>query len=576
MAPPSGLGGDAGRAVAEARAAWRSADGTRRLWARDASLWTGGDEARWLGWLDLGAARAALPGWQALAEGCLADGLDQALVLGMGGSSLCPDVLAATFPASGGRRLLRVLDSTDPAQVIATERAVDLRRVAVVVSSKSGSTLEPNLFKDRLLGSVAEAVGAREAPRRFIAITDPGSNLEGAALADGFRAVVHGVPSIGGRFSALSAFGLLPACLIGIDADALLASAEGMAESCRHDDPASNPGVDLGLTLGALSRLGRDKMTIVASPGIGTFGAWLEQLIAESTGKRGVGLVPVEGEPLPRPDACGDDRVFVHLRLRDAAEPSQDAALQVLEKAGHPILRLAVDGPLGLGAEMFRWEMATAVAGHVLGIDPFDQPDVEAAKIAARGRMEEWEKTGSLAPEEALAEAPGLAVHADAANARALRDASPDGSLDGLLAAHLGRISKGDYLALMAWLPQSPATAGPLQSVRQELRDGLAVATTLGFGPRFLHSTGQLHKGGPATGVFLQVTCAHAEDAAIPGRRYGFGVVERAQAAGDMEVLAARGRRVLRLHLTAGADAGLPVLAEALRRALARATRSQD
>lgn len=530
---------DLAAAVDSAAARWDAESGTPRLFARDASLWTGGDEARWLGWLDPAEAGAGLDDWMRLADGLRGEVAD-VLVLGMGGSSLWPLVIARTFARTEGRPALRILDSTDPAEVLAAERAVDLARTLVVVASKSGSTLEPALFLDRLFASVSDVTGPVEAGSRFVAITDPGSGLERTARQRGFRAIVPGMPSIGGRFSALSAFGMLPAALCGAPVAGILASARTMASRCRDLPARENPGVLLGCALAALARRRRDKVTIVASPGIGALGAWIEQLVAESTGKRGMGLVPVDGETLGPPEAYGSDRVFVAMILASDADVARDRRLEALATAGHPVLRIDVREATDLGGLAYQWEIATAVAGAILGLHPFDQPDVEAAKIASRALMEEWERSGRL-PEDPAA--------------------SGQSPLSDRLRAHLGRIVPDDYLAVLAFTPETERIVAALQLLRHAVRDARRVATCLGFGPRFLHSTGQLHKGGPATGVFLQITCDDAEPCSVPGRPYGFSIVKAAQAAGDRQVLEERGRRILHVHVTGDVATGVERLA---------------
>lgn len=553
-------------AVAARLTAWRAMDGTRRLWAKDATLWTGKDEARWLGWLDIAAAeRGALGKVRQLAEDVRADGLVFLAVIGMGGSSLCPDVLGRTFGLKPANLRPQVMDSTDPAQLHRFENALDLRRTLFVVSSKSGSTLEPSILRDYFLARVRDFAGDR-AGDQFIAITDPGSQLEQQARQDGFRAILPGVPEIGGRFSALSHFGMVPAALAGIDVDALLGHAEEMAEACRDDDPARNPGVALGVLLAEAAAQGRDKLMLVASPGLEALGGWLEQLVAESTGKQGHAVLPVDGEPLVSPDHYGSDRLFVQLRLTDAGDDPNDAALAALEGAGQPVARIPVAGVEALGAEFFRWEFATAVCGAVMGVNPFDQPDVEASKVATRRITDEYEAKGALPHEESFVHEKTLKLFADRANITALT--ARGSGLVKVLRTHLRRIGAGDYFAILAWLEMSDAHREVLQAIRLRVRDAKQVATTLGFGPRFLHSTGQAHKGGPNSGVFLQVTSEDEQDLLVPGRRYSFGTVKAAQARGDFAVLAERGRRALRVHLGADVEAGLRALDSAVRQAL--------
>lgn len=553
------------QAIAAELERWDSAESTRRLWEGDASLWTGGDEARWLGWLRVvDGGRTALAALGALQAELRQEGCRDAVVLGMGGSSLGAEVLARVCGPRPGSPKLHVLDSTDPTQVRALESRLDFARAVFVVASKSGSTLEPSLFKDYFF---ARALERGPSPgHRFIAITDPGSQLEREAKRDGFRSIFWGEPSIGGRYSVLSNFGLVPAALQGQDPGELLDGAASMARACAVAVPAAqNPGVALGIALGTLARLGRDKLTFVASPGIAPLGAWLEQLVAESTGKQGKAIIPVDGEVPAGPDAYGADRCFVYLRLESAADPQQDALVAALEAAGQPVLRLPVPSPLALGAEFFRWEIATAVAGAVLGIHPFDQPDVEASKTETRALTAAFEASGSLPAEEPFASSEGVQLFADAANQAALLGASGgDRSLAAVLRAHLQRLVPGDYFALLAYVHMHEAHEGPIQALRHRVRDRVRVATCVGFGPRFLHSTGQAYKGGPASGVFLQVTCDDAQDLPVPGRRATFGVVKAAQARGDLQVLSARGRRALRVHLGADVAAGLHTLDQAV------------
>jgi len=559
--------GSLGELIDEALAAWQTVDNTTRLWARDASLWTGADEAQWLGWLSsVGDQIAHLESLTSLADDVKRAGFSDVLLVGMGGSSLCPEVLRQTFGRISGAPDFHVIDSTDPGQVAALAAGVDLANTLIIVSSKSGSTLEPNILLEYFYDGVRRLVGEREVGRRFIAITDPGSSLERIATSRGFRHIFYGAPTIGGRYSALSAFGMVPAAVMGIDVARLLDRAAQMAHACEPGVPAAaNPGVLLGVTLGVLARQGRDKLTIVASPGIYDLGAWLEQLVAESTGKNGRGIVPVDLEAPGVPGQYRDDRVFVYLRLATAPDISQDVAMAGIEQAGAAVLRISVPDEYALGQEFFRWEIATAVAGALLGINPFDQPDVEASKIATRRLTEAYEASGSLPVEAPILADGGLTLFADPRNAAELAVlAGPDRSVAAYLRAHFGRAAAGDYAALVAYLPMNAANQTLLQSIRHVVRDRRRVATCLGFGPRFLHSTGQIYKGGPNSGVFLQVTCDDAHDLPVPGRTFTFGVVKAAQARGDFQVLADRGRRALRVHLGADVASGLRVLRDAV------------
>lgn len=532
---------------------WRRDDRVRRLWAADASVWTNADEARWLGWLGMPAQGGALDAdlVARLRTHVEKESIAHVAVLGMGGSSLCPDVLSRTFGEATharGKPLLHVFDSTVPAFIRSAVARLDVARTLFVVSSKSGSTIEPNTLFAWLHDAVTTQLGADRAAARFVAVTDPGSSLERLAKEKGFAGVAHGIPEIGGRFSALSPFGLLPGALMGLDTDDFLARARAMATACGPDvAPADNPGVRLGLAMGVLAGLGRDKLTCVISPAIASLGAWLEQLIAESTGKHGHGIVPVGDEPVAAPDRYGDDRLFAYVRLASAPSPEQDAAVDALEAAGHPVVRMEMEDPRDLGAEFFRWEIAVAVAGAVLDIDPFDQPDVEAAKVAARDLMNAYEKEGTLPRLEPVLEQDGVALFSDPEVAPAAKRSK---SLRDALAAHLGRLGPGDYFAINAYLDSSDANEADLQAVRLGVREQHRVATTRGYGPRFLHSTGQLHKGGPNSGVFLQLTADDADPLPIPGERYSFGVLAHAQAQGDFQVLVERRRRALWLHLS--------------------------
>jgi transaldolase/glucose-6-phosphate isomerase len=556
------------KAVAAALEDWRAGGKVRRLWAADASLWTETDEAKWVGWLGVVDEQLnAAAQLQDLAEDVRRAGFKDVLLLGMGGSSLGPEVFGETFGSAAGFPQLHVLDSTDPAQIRGFESRIDPAQTLFLVSSKSGSTLEPNIFKQYFFARARQAVGAAEAPRRFVAITDPGSSLEKLARTEGFRHVFHGLASIGGRYSVLSNFGMVPAAAIGIDPRVFLENTAEMVRSCAPSaPPAENPGVILGAILGAAQRMGRDKVTIVASPGIADFGAWLEQLLAESTGKLGKGLVPVDGEALGAPSVYGADRLFAYLRLAADRDDPQERAVAALEAAGQPVVRIVVGEPLQLGQEFFRWEMATAVAGSIIGINPFDQPDVEASKVKTRELTTAYEETGALPAERPFFSGDGFALYADARNTAALQPQAT--TLAAALKAHLGRVGTGDYVALLAYIERNPAHIATLQALRRTIRDRTRAATCLGFGPRFLHSTGQAYKGGPNSGVFLQITCEDATDLSVPGQKYTFGVVKAAQARGDFDVLAERGRRALRVHIAGDLEPGLAALARAVEQAL--------
>src|SRR5216684_1283568 len=548
---------------------WAASGKVGRLWARDASLWTGGDEGKWLGWLSIVTEQQQnATRFTKFAEEVEDAGFSHALLLGMGGSSLCPEVFRKTFGKIGGFPELHVLDSTDPAQIKAVEKKIDLTKTLFFVSSKSGTTLEPNIFKQYFFEQVLQTPGDK-AGERFVAITDPGSKLRQAAENDQFRKIFLGVPSIGGRYSALSDFGLAPAAAMGVNVPRFLDRTNEMISACGPDvPPRNNPSVILGAILGAAHNQGRDKVTIIASPGIYDLGAWLEQLLAESTGKNGKGLIPVDRESLSSPETYGDDRVFVYVRLAGDPDASLDVSVDALEDAGQPVVRISLTDVYDLGQEFFRWEIATAVAGSIIGINPFNQPDVEASKIATRKLTDEYEQAGSLPAETPFFEAGGVKLFADARNTEALQANARDRSLTGFLKAHLERLKPGDYFALLAYLEMKDANDAALQSARHAVRDRKRVATCLGFGPRFLHSTGQAYKGGPNSGVFLQITCDDAHDLPVPGQKYSFGVVKAAQARGDFEVLAERDRRAIRVHLGADVAAGLAALEHAVKQAL--------
>lgn len=550
---------------------WQQNGKIRRLWAQDATLWTGTDENKWLGWLGITEDQLAhIDHLKQLAQEVQNLEFTHVLLLGMGGSSLCPEVMKLTFGNVPGFPELLVLDSTDPAQIEAIESQIDLTRTLFIVSSKSGSTLEPNIFKQYFFDRVQHKLGAESAGNRFIAITDPGSKLQHIAEGDDFRHVFFGVPSIGGRYSALSNFGMVPAAAMGVDVAWFLDAAEVMVHSCASSVPAKeNPGVVLGNILGVLAKQGRDKVTLITSPGIADLGAWLEQLLAESTGKDGKGLIPVDREPLGTPDVYGNDRIFAYIRLESTPDPIQDKAIAALEQAGQPVVRITVTDSYQLGQEFFRWEIATAVAGSIIGINAFNQPDVEASKVVTRQLTAEYEKTGNLPLETPLLTEAGIQLFADPQNAAFFAAVDGNcGSLVDYLWAHLMRVKPGDYFALLAYIERNDRHQAQLQDIRQMIRDAKQVATCLGFGPRFLHSTGQAYKGGPNSGVFLQITCNDDIDISVPQQEYSFGVVKAAQARGDFQVLAERDRRALRVHLGKDVETGLAVLKTAIEQGL--------
>lgn len=557
--------GPAEETVNAAIGEWARGGWVRTLWARDAALWTSGDEARWLGWMDIAAReRADLSQLNTLRREIEASQLTDVVLLGMGGSSLGAAALSESFGQREGWPRMHVLDSTDPDQIRAVEAAIVPQATTFIVASKSGSTLEPNILKDYFWQRAVDARGTDAAGKQFVAITDPGSALQAKAKDEHFAHIFLGDPEIGGRYSVLSKFGLVPGAAMGLDLERFLDETERMVKSCGAlVPPATNPGVRLGIALGTLAtKCGRDKITIFASEGLKTVGAWLEQLIAESTGKHGKGLIPIDGENFADPDAYDDDRVFVSLRL--AGVDDDAAQLAALEERGHPVISVVAEDAYELGQLFYLWEIATAVAGSVIGINPFDQPDVEAAKVKARELTDAFEKTGALPASTPLFEKDGIALYADAANAKAL---GAHDALTGYLKAHFGRIAPHDYVGLLAFIEQSGEHEAPLQAMRLKLRDSKRVATAVEFGPRFLHSTGQAYKGGSDTGVFVVITGEPVEDLKIPGRTISFGTVERAQAIGDTAVLEERGRRVLRLHLT-DVNEGLARLSEAFDAAL--------
>ncbi len=558
-------------AVKATIAEWQSGGKVKRLWDRDSSLWTGSDEANWLGWLDIVEEQVSHQDeLQKLAKEVHTRGFEHVLLLGMGGSSLCPEVLRMTFGHIPQFPTLHVLDSTDPAQVKFFEHQIDIAKTLFIVSSKSGSTLEPNIFKQYFFERTKQAIGATKAGSHFIAITDPGSKMQQVAEGDHFLHIFFGRPSIGGRYSALSNFGMVPAAVMGLDTKKFLNRAAEMVRACGPGASVDeNPGAALGIILGAAAKAGRDKVTIITSPGISDLGAWLEQLLAESTGKIGKGIIPVDRETLSSPETYGSDRIFAYVRLETGIDQGQEEKVAALEKAGHPVVRITMADTYDLGAEFFRWEIATAVVGAIIGINAFNQPDVEASKIATRNLTSEYEKNGSLPVEKPIVADGSVKLFTDEKNAAELaKAAGGDKTLAGYLKAHLGRIKTGDYFAVLGYIQMNAEHEHSLQTLRHAVRDKRRVATCLGFGPRFLHSTGQAYKGGPNSGVFLQITCDDAVELPVPGQKYTFGIVKAAQARGDFQVLAERGRRALRVHLGSNLKAGLATLEAAVQKAI--------
>lgn len=537
--------------VCEALDDWRIQGNVRRLWDADASLWSGTDEDQSLGWLrTVDYQIKHFDDIYSIAEDVRSDRFKHVVVLGMGGSSLCPDVMRQTFGVIGGFPELLILDSTVPAQIKTLEATVDLAKTLFIVSSKSGRTTEPNALKEYFFDRVQQKVGDGLVGSHFVAITDPNTRLNKLAETDRFWHISHGMPNIGGRYSALSNFGMLPSALMGVDVRQFLKRAALMVKSCSSAVPPEiNPGVALGLIMGTLAKQGRDKVTILTSPSIAALGMWLEQLLAESTGKEGTGLVPVSNENVGSPSVYGSDRLFVYVRLSHDVATQQDEAISALEKEGQPVVRITLRQKMDLGQEFFRWEIATAVAGSVLGVNAFDQPNVEASKMVTGKLIAAFEENGCLKPEIPILQDGNIELFADSTNAMAISQISPSKTLKDYLWAHLQRLHPSDYFSINAYVEMDDPNQDNLQAIRHVVRDRKRVATMLGFGPRFLHSTGQLHKGGPKNGVFLQITSEDAEDIPIPGRKYSFGVIKRLQAQGDFEVLTNAGFRVLRVHV---------------------------
>ena len=504
-----------------------------RIWSGDHTVWKpdSTEISNRLGWLTVtDAMREQTPAMQALAQEVRDAGIRHVVLLGMGGSSLGPEVLRQTFGSAPGYPELIVLDSTVPGWVQSVTDAIDPAHTLFLVSSKSGSTTEPNMFYAYFRGLVEKAAGKDGAGQHFIAVTDAGTSLEKLAIDQGFRRVFANPPEIGGRYSVLSYFGLVPATLIGLDLSKLIDRADRMREETFSNVTVQEiSGAWLGAVMGVLAQQGRDKLTLVTSPSIGSFGLWVEQLIAESTGKEGLGIIPVAGEPLTSPNHYGGDRLFVYLRLDGDNNDESDRAVQAIQESGQPLVRLNLMDKYDVGAEFFRWEMATAVAGSILGINPFDQPNVQAAKDMTDSVLGQFERSGELPPMEASS------------------------SLGDLLSQG----GPGDYLVIMAYIRQTPQVDQALDDLRRKVTVRHGIATTMGYGPRFLHSTGQLHKGGPGSGIFLQLTGEHAHDLTIPGAPYTFGVLADGQAVGDLRALLASLRRAVRVDLGTNPEAAI-------------------
>ncbi|HEX8119230.1 MAG TPA: bifunctional transaldolase/phosoglucose isomerase [Pyrinomonadaceae bacterium] len=543
-------------------------DVMRRVWRKDAALWKSEEEHQKiiknsLGWLNVADQMIGVEDdLVAFADRLKEKGYAHVVLNGMGGSSLAPEVLRRTFGKREGYPELLVLDSTDPDTVADFREKVDPAKTLFVVSSKSGTTTEPLSFYRYWYSEVGKV---KENPgENFLAVTDPGTKMEQDATRDKFKRVFLNPSDIGGRYSALSYFGMVPAALMGVDIGKLLDRAERVIHACSQVVPAGeNPGARLGAIIGECAKAGRDKLTVVADPKVESFGLWVEQLIAESTGKEGKGVVPVAGEPLAAPSAYGDDRLFVSIAV-GKLDSGTESKLKALEAAGHPVVYRTLTDLYDLGEEFFLWEIATAVAGWRLGINPFDQPNVQESKDATKELLEAFKQNGSLQEQTVLAEGEGLTVYAD----DAARAALPSGSVAEALKAHLQRAKPGDYIALLDYFEESDDVEGVVQKIRTHLRDATRCATTTGYGPRFLHSTGQLHKGGPDSGVFIQVTAADARDVPIPGEPYSFSTLKQAQALGDFRSLSTRGRRAVRVEIGSDVTAGLKRLFNIIREAV--------
>jgi glucose-6-phosphate isomerase/transaldolase/glucose-6-phosphate isomerase len=520
----------------------------RRLWAKDSTLWSADpakrDEIRdRLGWLSVAEKMLEhAPEFKELEAHGRA--YSDVVLLGMGGSSLCPDVMRHTFGSAKGHPRLHVLDTTDPATILGVRAKIKIGTSLFIVASKSGETTETLSHFAYFWSEVTKggkSANHGKAGRQFAAITDPGTSLEKLAKEHEFRWIFPGSPDIGGRYSALSYFGLVPAALIGVNVGELLERAVEMAHSCADSVPADqNPGVWLGAVLGQLALGGRNKLTLIASPKVATFGYWVEQLIAESTGKQGKGIVPIEGEPVGKPAVYGDDRVFVYVRMD--SEPG-NRAVQALEKAGQPVVTLTLRDKLDLGGEFLRWEIATAIAGSILGIDPFDQPNVQESKDNTKKVLAVFKAKGKL----------------PAATSTPASKSRPG------LKTLLDKAKPGSYLAIMAYATRTPAADAAIAAIRTAVRDRKGIATTAGYGPRFLHSTGQLHKGGPKTGLFLQIVQDDTKDVAIPGQPFRFSVLKQSQSLGDLQSLTSRHLPVLRVTLGREPAAGWKSLAAAVK-----------
>lgn len=527
---------------------WKNADKIGRIWNKDASVWTSDDENKWLGWLDIVETELNdIEQYKIFAEDVKNADFSDIILCGMGGSSLCPEVLAETF----GVENFHVLDSTVPAQIKTLESNINLERSLFIVSSKSGSTLETNIYRQLFFHKLSEIVGKENAGKHFVAVTDPDSKLQKIADEDGFRKTFFGEPTVGGRFSALTAFGLAPAAAMQLDVEGFLTNAMEMVHACKSHLPAENPGAILGTILGVCHNHKRDKLTIFTSPEIYDLGAWLEQLIAESTGKNDVAIIPIDREEIQAAEDYDEDRVFAYLKLKGTSDDSLDHKIASLEAYGHPFVKIEVADKMNLGQEFFRWEFATAVAGSIMGINPFNQPDVESAKVEARKLTDKYEEKGELPTEEPFFEEDGIKLFSSKEYVEQLNEfVGEEKTLEKYLIGHIQHIQEYDYFAVLGYIEMNAENEKLLQELRHKVFKKELVATALGFGPRFLHSTGQAYKGGSNKGVFLQITSDDKEDIDVPEQKYSFGVVKSAQARGDFQVLLDRGRRALRIHLS--------------------------
>jgi transaldolase / glucose-6-phosphate isomerase len=540
---------------------------TRKICRKDASLWKSEEDHQKiiknaLGWVtvpdQLSEAADELAAFSARVRG---EGFTDVILLGMGGSSLCPEVFRRTFGKMPGYPEMHVLDSTDPATVLAFESEVDLPHTLFIVASKSGTTTEPLMFYKYFINEMRKLKGDR-AGENFVAITDPGTLMEAMATGDKFRRIFLNPSDIGGRYSALSYFGMVPAALQGFDFKTLLDRAERAMHACQPAVPAAdNPAARLGAIIGAMAQAGRNKLTLSTDPEISSLGLWIEQLVAESAGKEGKGILPVAGEALGAPDVYGDDRLFIHIAV-GMIDPEAENRLRAIEAAGHPVVRRVMNDTLDLGEEFYIWEMATAIAGAVMGINPFDQPNVQESKDNTKRLLDDFKRDGHL-PEQTLAvEGRGLKVYCDD---ETLQELGKNKTVEAFIAAHLKRVKPGDYIAMLNYIQETGEHEALIQATRTQLRDALRVATTTGYGPRFLHSTGQLHKGGDDSGVFIQITADDLKDAPIVGELFTFGVLKQAQALGDFQSLASRDRRAVRVHMGDNISAGLKTLLEIVR-----------